>query len=282
MSYIVLGKDLTDFDSALFFTASLAGLHGNETFARELREGKLLQVHRASITSMTDRSVHLSNGEILPCDAAVFATGWNYKCDLFSETDALQLGMTASLAVEDPATASYWQKLTAKADQEVVERLPILAHPPPHYERPVSYTPFRLYRYQLPTSLAAANDRSLIFCGLVTSIQTSIFAEVSALWGVAWLENLLSVPLSKEEMDYEVAKVNAFCQRRYLSRGRTRQIASAEIQEVTDLLMRDMGLKAYRKSNWLKEIFAPSRAQDYRGMVEELLRKEGKGKVLLE
>jgi dimethylaniline monooxygenase (N-oxide forming) len=226
---------------------------------------------------MSDRSVHLSNGEILPCDAAVFATGWDYKSTLFSENDALQLGMTAYLANEDPETASYWQKLTTKADQEVIEKLPILAHPPPHYERPVTYTPFRLYRYQLPTSLASANDRSLVFCGLVTSVQTSVYAEVSALWAVAWLENLLSVPLSKEEMDYDIAKVNAFCQRRYLSRGRTRQIASAEIQEVTDLLMKDMGLKVYRKNNWLKEIFAPSRSQDYKGVVEELVRKEGKG-----
>jgi dimethylaniline monooxygenase (N-oxide forming) len=163
---------------------------------------------------------------------------------LFDPADALELGTNALLKDEHAATSAYWQKLQANAEKEVLDTLPILKAPPPHHEPDVEYTPLRLYRYILPSSLVEKNDRSLVYLGLVTNTQTSIYAEVSALWGVSWMEGLLDISKSKEELDYEIAKVNMWMARRYLSRGRTRQIASAEIQDVTDILMRDMGLKS--------------------------------------
>ncbi|TVY24203.1 FAD-dependent monooxygenase [Lachnellula hyalina] len=260
--------------NALFFTASLSGLHDEKikVFLKELHEEKLIKVHRATITSMSGNQVTLSNGEILPSDAAVFATGWDYRTKIFDPADALSVGSTAPLQDEDEKTREYWETLHQKADREVTELLPVLAHPPPHYERPVTYTPYRLYRHIVPSQLAADNDRSLVFLGLVTSVQTSIHAEISALWGISWMEGLLDLP-NKAEMDYEIAKVNAWSARRYLSRGRTRQVASAEIQEVCDLLMEDMGLRVKRKSNWFSDAFYPYTAQDYKGIVQDFLAK---------
>jgi hypothetical protein len=260
----------------LFFTAGAIGLHGNKTFNKALHRGEDLQVHRASITSMSGNTVSLSKGETVPADAAIFGTGWDFRSTLFDPADALELGTNALLKDEHAATSAYWQKLQADAEKEVLETLPILKAPPPHHKPDVEYTPLRLYRYILPSSLVEKNDRSLVYLGLVTNTQTSIYAEVSALWGVSWMEGLLDISKSKEELDYEIAKVNVWMARRYLSRGRTRQIASAEIQDVTDILMRDMGLKVYRKSNWISEIFAPLRAQDYKGIVQEMVDKSGK------
>jgi hypothetical protein len=68
-----------------------------------------------------------------------------------------------------------------EAEKEVFEKLPILKDPPPFKPREVDYKPFRLYRHILPSSLAEKNDRSLIFLGLVTSVQTTTYAETSAL-----------------------------------------------------------------------------------------------------
>ncbi|KAL2060367.1 hypothetical protein VTL71DRAFT_9762 [Oculimacula yallundae] len=258
---------------ALFFTASLSALHGQKKFVDELHFGNLIQVHRATITSMTGSGINMNNGESLPCDAAIFATGWEYMSTMFDPAESLNLGSPAPLTDEDPETTTYWEKLRGKAEKEVLDLLPILKNPPPHHPRKVEHTPYRLYRHILPSNLAAQDDRSLIFLGLLTSIQTSIYAEVSALWGVSWMEGLLDISKSKEEMDYDIAKVNSWCERRYLARGRTRQIASAEIQDVTDLLMRDMGLKVYRKSNMFSETFLPGTAQDYKGIVQEMLSK---------
>lgn len=220
---------------------------------------------------MADNTVTLNNGKVLPCDAAVFATGWDYRSTLFNPADSLSLGTTALLKDEDPKTAAYWEDLHIKADQEVLEKLPVLANPPPFHPKQVAHTPYRLYRHIVPSNLVAQDDRSLIFLGLVTGVQTSIYAEVSALWGISWLKGLHSITKSKEEMDYDIAKVNAWCERRYLARGRTRQIASAEIQDVTDMLMQDMGLKVYRKSNIFSETFLPANAQDYKRIVDEMM-----------
>lgn len=258
---------------ALFFTASLAALHGQEKFVDELHSGNMIQVHRATITSMSRSNVVLNNGDTLPCDAAIFATGWDYMSTLFTPTDSLALGTTALLKDEDPKTASYWESLHVEAEKDVLDKFPILKNPPSHHPRRVIHTPYRLYRHILPSSLAAQDDRSLVFLGLVTSVQTSIYAEVSALWAISWMEGMLDIPKPKEKMDYEIARINAWCERRYLARGQTRQIASAEIQDVTDVLMRDMGLKVYRKSNIFSEIFLPGFAQDYKGIVQDMLEK---------
>ncbi|KAE8443031.1 hypothetical protein EG329_002425 [Mollisiaceae sp. DMI_Dod_QoI] len=266
-------KLIPETQDSLFFTASLVGLHGNKKFVDELHSENLLKVHRASITSLRGPNIALSDSEVLTSDAIVFATGWDYKSDIFNPSDSVELGVTTDLKDEDESTTKYWQKLGDEAEKEVTDLLPVLKSPPPHHTRTVKYTPYRLYRYILPSSLAAQHDRSLVFLGLVTSVQTSIYAEVSALWGVAWMEGLLDVSKTKEEMNYDIAKVNAWSERRYLSRGRTRQIASVEIQDITDILMRDMGLKVYRKSNFLSQTFVPVRAQDYKGIVQEFLAK---------
>ncbi|KAH8821299.1 hypothetical protein F5884DRAFT_816850 [Xylogone sp. PMI_703] len=264
-------------NSALFFTAGASALHGNKQFVKELQSGNLITVHRATITSMSGTTVHLNNGENLESDAAVFGTGWNAEIDIFSPAERLNLGIPAPLEVQDPATAAYWDNLRKSADAEVVSLLPILKNPPPHYERPINYTPFRLYRYILPSSLASAKDRSVVFLGQVTSVQTTIVNEVAALWSVAWMEDLLpekAIPKTKAEIDHEIAKVNAWCERRYLGRGRSRQIASAEVQHVTDVLMEDLGLEVYRKGGLkIRDALVPYCAQDYKGIVQELLRK---------
>jgi dimethylaniline monooxygenase (N-oxide forming) len=249
----------------------LVGLHGNEKFVDELHADNLLKVHRASITSMRGSNIVLSNGEQFESDAAIFATGWNHKFDFFDPALAIELGIPADLKAEDESTTKYWQSLGEKAEEEVLDLLPVLKNPPPHHTRPVPYTPYRLYRYILPSSLAAQDDRSLIFLGLLTNVQTSIYAEVSSLWGISWMEGLRDIPKSKDEMDYDIARVNAWSERRYLSRGRQRQVASVEIQDVTDALMRDMGLKVYRKGNFLSNTFVPTRSQDYKGIVQEVL-----------
>lgn len=246
-------------------------------FIKELHSENLIKIHRASIASMSGNTATLSNGDVLSSDAAIFATGWDSRTTILEPAEALAVGSTAPLKEEDKCTKEYWAKIDNEADREVTQLLPILQHPPPHFERPVDYTQYRLYRHMVPSQLAADNDRSLVFLGLVTNVQTSIYAEISALWAISWMEGLYDIPASKNEMDHDIAKVNAWCARRYLSRGRTRQIASAEIQEVCDLLMTDMGLRSKRRSNWFSEYLVPYTSQDYKGIVDDMLAKT-KGK----
>lgn len=259
--------------SALFSAAGGAALHSYPKFLPELsKPDGLITVHRARITSTQDQMLHLSNGETVNCQALVYGTGWSGQDMLFEPSLGLSLGLPKPVALEDQISKDYWQKLHTKADVDVLSLLPILKDSPGLRSTP-PLTPYRLHRYILPSSLAAQNDRSLVFLGYLISFQTHILSEVSALWAVCWLDNLvdLNIPNSKEDMDYEIAKVNAWSLRKNLT---LEPRPGSGIQHFIDLLMKDMGLKAKRKGRLgVRDTFVPYKSQDYLGIVDEVLQK---------
>ncbi|KAL6852030.1 hypothetical protein J3F83DRAFT_771831 [Trichoderma novae-zelandiae] len=264
-------KLLPEGDSALFSPVGGAALHSCPKLIPELsKPDGLITVHRARITSAQDQTVCLSNGETMPCQALVFGTGWTPEDVLFDPALGLSLGLRKPTALEDADSTGYWKSLHERADRAILSLLPILKDSPgPRTPDPL--TPCRLYRYMLPSSLAAANDRSLVFLGYLISIQTHILSEVSALWAICWLEELvdLGVPKSKEDIDDEIAKVNAYSLRKNLSQVPS---AGSGIQHFIDLLMKDMGLRAKRKGGLgVKDVFVPYKSQDYLGIVDEIL-----------
>ncbi|KAL6798798.1 hypothetical protein J3E68DRAFT_449546 [Trichoderma sp. SZMC 28012] len=266
-------KLLPESDSALFSAAGGAALHSCPKFISELsKPDGLLTVHRTRITSAQDQILYLSNGKTISCQALVFGTGWTSEDALFDPELGLSLGLPKPAVLEDDISTEYWQKLHTRADADILSLLPILKDSPGRKTADV-LTPYRLYRYMLPSSLAAADDHSLIFLGYLISIQTHILSEVSALWAICWLENLVDLGISKnkEDIDYEIAKVNAFSFRKNLSQEPS---AGSGIQHFIDLLMKDMGLKPKRKGGLgIKDTFVPYRSQDYLGIVDEILRR---------
>lgn len=276
-------KLLPNGSSALFSMASGSALHSCPSFIPELGKADgLIKVHRASITILQEKELSLSNGVVLPCDAVVYATGWSFADDLFPPDLGMSLGLPESSEYQDEATKAYWADLHSRADEEVVRLLPILKEAPPPNRDLRTHTAFRLYRYMVPPALAARGDRSLAFIGYLSSIQTCIFNEVAALWAVAWLEDLvdLGVPADRAQLDYEVARVNAWSERRYLGRGHGRPVAGGEIQLVVDLLMMDLGLRVKRKGGLgIMDTFVPYRSQDYLGIVDEVLERSRREKT---
>jgi hypothetical protein len=259
--------------SALFTAAGGAALHSCPKFIPELsKPDGLITVHRARITSAQDQTLNLSNGGIIKCEALVYGTGWANEDVLFEPALGLSLGLPKPTALEDQVSTEYWQNLHKRADTDVLSLLPILKNSP-GCQGVATSTPYRLHRYMLPSSLAAQDDRSLIFLGYLISIQTNILSEVSALWAICWLENLidLNIPKSKEDIDYEIAKVNAWSLRKNLTLDPS---AGSGIQHFIDLLMKDMGLKTKRKGRLgVRDVFVPYRSQDYLGIVDEILQR---------
>ncbi|KAL7949188.1 hypothetical protein V8C42DRAFT_313566 [Trichoderma barbatum] len=264
-------KLLPEGDSALFLAAGGAALHSCPKFISELSNPDgLITVHRARIASAQDYTLRLSDGGTIPCQALVFGTGWTSQDMLFDHTLGLSLGLPKIASFEDEASTKYWQNLHETADSELLSLIPILKDSP-GCRNTEALTPYRLHRYMLPSSLASTNDRSLVFLGYLISIQTHILSEVSALWAICWLENLvdLGIPKSKEDIDYGIAKVNAFSLRKNLSQEPR---AGTGIQHFIDLLMKDMGLKIKRKGGLgVKDTFVPYRSQDYLGILDEIL-----------
>ena len=250
-------------------------------------DGTLVHIFRESIVSMIGTFIHLSDNQTIESDAVIFATGWNPSPSSFFDLNTTaELGLPVPLAEEDPADAAYWRELQAGAEETVFELYPVLRNPP-RKPAPRSKTVYRLFRTMVPPKLAAINDNSLAFVGLVSNNQVSTHAEISALWAVAYLQGKLNdAPVGRmledqRKMDIDVASMTTFMERRYLGRKDVPD-AAMEIQDYVDLLIRDLGLRADRKrmkaapswfgyQAWKAEWFTPCRPSDYVGIVREFL-----------
>lgn len=171
-----------------------------------VREGKLIHVHRASVSSFSKECVHLSYGQVLPSDAAVFATGWKTnQTTVFDPSLLPELGLPFPIEKEDPAHVKHWMDLDQAFESRLRTLFPMFANPPPEvvqydrqHARESDTTPFRLFRNTVPPNLAAHGDRSMIVLGTLINANVPTYAEVSSLWGVAYLENMTFSPTTSQ------------------------------------------------------------------------------------
>jgi dimethylaniline monooxygenase (N-oxide forming) len=163
---------------------------------------------------------------------------------------------------------------------KVSTTFPQLATPPPHYQKPVSRTPYRLYRHIIPLSESgeAVEDRSIAFIGQVVVANYFHSVECQAMWATAYLDGKLDMP-SKEEQEREVALLTTWCRRRYLSNGDEGNNMTFEHMGYNDTLLKDMGLRSHRKG-WFKDLFAPTLASEYKGLKAEFIKRFGYDKTV--
>ena len=272
------GRKIKPKEKNLFHSAPyISVVHNTNPFLKELHSGRSLSVHRASPTRLLKGGLQLDSGEVLKADAVVYATGWQSSIDFFNDEEAAQLGIPIPRSQQDVSQEKLWANLEDMADTQVTEALPQLSKSPrPDFE--TGKTHFRLYRQVLSPKLLAEQDRSITFVGMLSSSQTSFASELSALWAVAWMEDIFpnSLP-TKAQMEKDVAKVNAWMARRHGPRGRRNPEIILEIQTFFDVLMEDLGLRVKRKQKSLfgplAEWLIPYQASDYNGVVEEFLSK---------
>ncbi|KAH7319020.1 flavin-binding monooxygenase-like protein-like protein [Rhexocercosporidium sp. MPI-PUGE-AT-0058] len=286
-----------DVKDLLWSNSGISVFH-DHAFLNMVADGELINVHRASVSKLSKRNAHLSDGQIIPCDAAIFATGWKMNQPGIFDPDLLpELGLPIPTEQQSSHEARRWNRLDDVAESHLRNLFPTLAHPPPEvvsYDKrhcgPATTTPFRLFRNIVPPSLAARNERSLIVLGLLISTNLPTYAEVSSLWGVAYLENLPFCPAMTKtltnvsEMEKDISLLQAYGNLRYRNPSAHFLDGSELIQDFTDTLMRDLGLeperkrKAAEKKWWelrivglVKEWFSPYRGIDYLGLVDEYL-----------
>jgi dimethylaniline monooxygenase (N-oxide forming) len=276
----------------------------NGKFMDMVEEGKLIHIHRASVNSLGSHSVNITNDKILPCDAIVFATGWKLAQTSIFPTLLLQnIGFPTQLEQQSLEDNIHWDELDRKSDASFKSKVPMLADPPPEvveydrkHTRSTTTTPFRLFRDIAPPKMSVQNDRSLIVLGTLINTSVPTYAEISSLWGVAYLENLPFSPAtahqftSLQDMEDDISLMRGY------GNVRTRDTAakfldgSELIQDFTDVLMKDLGLRPDRKrlaserrgwrglfgfGSWIKEWFSPYQSADYRGVVEEYKQRWG-------
>jgi dimethylaniline monooxygenase (N-oxide forming) len=209
-------------------------------------EGKSVHVARTSITKVNSKTVTLSNGEIVECEAIIFATGWEPSTDeLFSPALKAELGLQLPVTDLGEEEAEYWKYLEASADKQVLDIYPMLANPPSGIRiSPELETPRRMPRGIIPSKLAAEDDRGIIFLGQLITVQHCILGEVGSLWGIAYLEGTILLG-NREAMDWEIALMNRFMKRRYPGRRNVPFVVS-KVRDWMDMMLKDLGVRTDR------------------------------------
>lgn len=280
---------LTPWQSPMW-TGSGVGIHNYDSdFFELVRQGKVL-VHVADIDHLDGRSVYLSTRPAQPIedvDVVICATGW--KKDAAVTIRNFDIGLAAQDAERD--------KLIAQADEQVLKEFPmlkdqpiltytrgggsgtVLSAPGDPNSSPSTNTkgtaartePLRNYRYIVPTQ--AFFGRTLAYAGMVSTVTTSIFASVQALWITAYFDGKLSrAPNNEDEVVNEVMLHTQWNKWRYpCGYGASLPDFAFDSIPYVDLLVRDLGLDNHRGKGAVADIFKPYKPWDYAGLDQEWL-----------
>lgn len=229
-----------------------------------------MHVYRQNIDHVTADSITLAAGsqaetkqKTFPVDVFVFCTGWSIVSPIFASSLADQLGLPVELDHADARTKSEEQK--ELEDIDILDRFPVLQHPPQCDGGRPSFTPFHLYKAMVPEQ--TIHSHSLVFLGKMVVGNNFLASEVQALWAVAYLDGNLK--LEKRSVEEETAQTVAWCRRRYLSKGALGSWFYFDVIDYTDMLLAQLGLKSHRQKGWWRNLFAPLKAADLRHLVKE-------------
>lgn len=259
--------------SSAFWTGSGLGILNYPTDFMELVRNGTIRVHIADVSRLSADAVHLSSGETLKADAVVCATGWKAHPPLKFLPDRIdaQLGLPYYASPDSPEQAQ-----AQKADAEIMERFPRLRDQPHVKVRggdagttDKANQPFRLYRFMAPPSMLNTHD--IAFAGMITTVTTSVCAEVQGLWISAYLDGKLDrLPVSEDDARRTTLLHSQFGRWRYpCGYGARFPDTVFDAVPYLDMLLKDVGVRNHRKAGATAEIFEPYGPEDYKDIVAE-------------
>ena len=163
-----------------FWSSTGVGVVTHPEILTHIRAGTQLQIHRGSITSLSSTTATLSTGAHLPSDVVILATGYLPHPNITIPAPlAADLGVPSPLSSYPDSLHQKWTDLDALADAEVVRRFPRLADPPVKDRHPPNTAPWRLYNTIVPPGMVESGDRSLVFVGAVSVLDTTLYPTPS-------------------------------------------------------------------------------------------------------
>ncbi|KAL1865800.1 hypothetical protein VTK73DRAFT_5047 [Phialemonium thermophilum] len=287
--------------TSTYWMGNSLSIHNYETSWFDLaREGKIV-AHAAEVVSLSERTVHLSDGTSIIADAVVCCTGWEARPNIKFLPEGVEhrIGFPGEGVVVDADHPS----LEAQARSKVLRWAPELRQPPirtlpndlllPECERfdddrktsqPIygrSCFPYRLYRFVVPYDREFIQRRNLAIIGAHITIHTAILSQAQALWITAFLDGKISHLTGggrDGKPDFDKIKQETFYHTEFERIRRPREAGGAgdrypdlvvDSIPYVDLLLSDLRLPYHRKKNWYKEMWEPYQVGDYKGLVRE-------------
>ncbi|KAF2133690.1 FAD/NAD(P)-binding domain-containing protein [Dothidotthia symphoricarpi CBS 119687] len=261
-------KKLKPRNSAFWVGSGLSILNYPTDFFELIRNGSI-RIHLADVTHLSEKTVHLSNGEHIKTDALFCATGWKSRPPI----TFLPAGLLAELGM--PHYSSTPDPLVKKADAAILAKFPRLKDQPitarpkqGEDKKDTPNQPFLLHRFIAPPS--TLQNRNIVFAGMISTITTSICAQTQALWISAYFDGKLARLASPATARWETVLHSRFGKWRYPC-GYGDRLPDFVFDAVpyVDMLLKDVGLESHRKKTALAEMTEPYGPEDYRGLVGE-------------
>lgn len=295
-------KKLIPKQPVFWYASGLSILNYPTNIQDYIKNGQVNIIRRDIRCLDKSNSIVFHDGSALEVDALICATGWQIPTNIKFLPESIHSDLGIPSVAYSDSQQEMWSQLDKKADMEILNRFPYLASGPQALLNPDSVNMdrlgtmlprWRLWRGMAPPGLA---DRSIVFLGMMSVLHSAVRSEISSLWAYAYLNNRLDNPVSisttcsdlkksspssaelqdkrtsPDMMLYDTALFNRFGRWRYpMGYGAQFPDFVFDCVPYFDLLLRDMGLKSWRKGwSWLGEIFGGSYGQeDYRGLVDE-------------
>jgi len=258
----------------------------------DLVKSDMVKVHVADISHLTRYKVHLSDGAVLPSNAILAHTGWKHvpPIKFLPEGIEVKLGIPHAHGEEQG-----FHDLVAKADDEILHRLPALRNEPVWNKNytPLTaqrgivcldantpytpLTPWMLYRFMVPSSERFLRSRDTAFVGMVSNFSNIITSHIQGLWVSVYLAGKLvrdpAAALGNKDamrtVQYESVLHSRFGKWRYpVDWGQRPPSFVFDVIPYLDNLLQDLGLNTQRKTGF-KEVWSPYMPSDYRGLNDE-------------
>lgn len=278
--------------STTFWMGNSLGIHNyQQNWFDLVRKGRI-QVHIADVTSLSGKSIHLSNGAVINADTFVCCTGW----EILPPIKFLPATLVDELGLPSCSMQTS-EALVQRAQAQILKAAPSL-HAGPHKVLPESVVEpnqphgakdlrtssrsnYQLYRFLVPSSEKFLRHRNIAFIGAHLALNAITVAQAQALWITAFFNNridgLSQRNIIHADVEYETVLHTEYARLRHPAAGSGAGERCPDLVFdgllYTDLLLRDLGLEAHRKKSWWKELVQRYLPGDYRGMVAEWRRE---------
>lgn len=280
--------------SSTFWMGNSLSIHNYESSWFDLAANGQITTHAAEVSSLSEMTIHLSDGTTIEADAVVCCTGWKTT----PSVKILPAAIVSSLGF--PGSNPSDRVLEEKARADVLRAAPVLGNPPVRrlpialrpekekleksFSQSPSTSPYRLYRFVVPCDPDFLRMRNLAVIGAHITLHTAVVAQAQALWITAFFDGKLPRldTTFLQEPDYGLIQCETFLHTEYQRLRRPKGTGGMgdrcpdlvfDSLPYVDLLLSDMGIQYHRKSTWYREITESYRVADFKGLVQEWLFK---------
>jgi hypothetical protein len=291
-------SDLRPWTSTFWMGNSLS-IHNYETSWFDLARKGQITAHAAQVVSLSEHSVHLSDGTIIEADAVICCTGWEVRptLDFFPKNISDRMGLPSyddsnkeiELAVREDILRN-----TPVLREKIVKELPEGLRPEKQQsnakevaEAAVAIpklSPYRLHRFVLPVNQDLIRMKNFAIIGAHITLHTAILSQAQALWITAFFDDKIPHLSNHSTTGHGFKEIQRqmYYDTEYQKLRRPHETGGTGSRcpdlvfdsiPYADMLLSDLNLPYQRKSSWYQELTSPYCLADFKGLVQEWVRK---------